>query len=522
MGLPQYLRYLIQRYPKTISSLAPSDGFDRAFIDFNGVIHQAAASTLTHASDEPVANSDIISRTLLETSALLLELGISEERAMLAIDGMPPMSKIVQQRSRRFVSSWRRHELNTGTLWDTNSITPGTDFMKQLSSALASCFPNAYISDSSVPGEGEAKICDILEQDPSGLSSKDVVVGTDGDLLIRAVLSSINKPNKTIHVMRQEREGSMYVDICALRDAICQDVGNGIQGIRDYILLMELVGNDFIPPITYLHHKPSGVPFLLALYRKEILHGNQKGIVQKSEEANGLYTINWEFLTKILREVAEQEDSRMIGIHRRFMEAFPPKEAAQWSKAEALDNLPLYEKHPGEDICPFRPGWRRRYYRYLLGLQGDVDAAGSLCELYLEGIQWMFDYYFNPSLVPHHDGWYYPHGYSPTAVDLYSWLELKGPPLTKKVHSVQCPSNDPQFQLLMVLPPQSYQLLPKELQDIVLNPAHGCTHMFPKQFQIFSYLKRYLWECPPRLPELNVNLLHNRYVQAKDSTTTNV
>ena len=114
----------------------------------------------------------------------------------LAIDGVAPRAKQNQQRSRRFRTakdaeeaklreleikqSWKDQidfdeaEWETGWHFDSNVITPGTEFMHRLSVALKSYIVErsnndpiwegiaVVHSDASVPGEGEHKILDFI------------------------------------------------------------------------------------------------------------------------------------------------------------------------------------------------------------------------------------------------------------------------------------------------------------------------------------------------------------------------
>lgn len=105
----------------------------------------------------------------------------------LAVDGVAPRAKMNQQRSRRFRSSREAEELaatilaRDGTLpdassrFDSNCITPGTDFMLKLGIAMTKWIEFKQKSDPfwkngadvvftgpDVPGEGEHKVMDYI------------------------------------------------------------------------------------------------------------------------------------------------------------------------------------------------------------------------------------------------------------------------------------------------------------------------------------------------------------------------
>lgn len=114
---------------------------------------------------------------------------------MFAIDGVAPKAKMNQQRKRRFRSAiesiekkikekkiltdWTKLGLDLPKLnessFDSNVITPGTDFMDRLSIVIKHYIKerlqsderwkdlNIVFSDSNVPGEGEHKILDYIK-----------------------------------------------------------------------------------------------------------------------------------------------------------------------------------------------------------------------------------------------------------------------------------------------------------------------------------------------------------------------
>ena len=97
-----------------------------------------------------------------------------------------------------------KEDLNQQTkIWDTNQITPGTNFMNQLNTFLKNkCkdLPIPYIiSDSNEPGEGEHKIMKYIDNLPQ--SSNSVIYGLDADLIM---LSMLRKSN--IYLLRERTE----------------------------------------------------------------------------------------------------------------------------------------------------------------------------------------------------------------------------------------------------------------------------------------------------------------------------
>ena len=106
--------------------------------------------------------------------------GIKLNTLYISIDGVAPQAKMVQQRSRRFRSVIYKNEVRkidkmfnkpeNKNEWDTNAITPGTEFMYDLSNYLKGMLktdkyyksiPKCILSDASYPGEGEHKILNI-------------------------------------------------------------------------------------------------------------------------------------------------------------------------------------------------------------------------------------------------------------------------------------------------------------------------------------------------------------------------
>lgn len=142
----------------------------------------------------------------------------------LAIDGVAPRAKMNQQRSRRFRTALDAQEKAERTAsiknkwaadgikfadrpaqggeqgFDSNVITPGTEFMQNLSKALRLCIVErlhnsdrwqhlkVIFSDASVPGEGEHKILDFIRaqraQQGYDPNTSHCIHGADADLIM--------------------------------------------------------------------------------------------------------------------------------------------------------------------------------------------------------------------------------------------------------------------------------------------------------------------------------------------------
>ncbi|GMH92074.1 hypothetical protein TL16_g12239, partial [Triparma laevis f. inornata] len=155
----------------------------------------------------------------------------------LAIDGVAPRAKMNQQRARRFRSAQEVREAKDiqdqviedfvkrgikppdakDDPWDSNVITPGTDFMLKLSTYIryyvrcristgGEYYKNLKIifTDASVPGEGEHKIMSHIRlqrarpgYDPN---VKHVLHGLDADLIMLGLATH----EVNFYVLREE------------------------------------------------------------------------------------------------------------------------------------------------------------------------------------------------------------------------------------------------------------------------------------------------------------------------------
>ena len=205
MGIPKFYRYLSERYP-LINEVVTSNEYlphcDYLYLDVNGIIHNA-----THGNSAlgKVPSTDQVASYVMGYISHIFKQIQPKKLMFIAVDGVAPRAKLNQQRSRRFRTICDRCEEMeltgyTGEVFDSNCITPGTEFMTKVDS-LIEYFIRKKISDDplwrntkilysshTVPGEGEHKIMEFIRylctSSDYNASSRHCIYGLDADLIL--------------------------------------------------------------------------------------------------------------------------------------------------------------------------------------------------------------------------------------------------------------------------------------------------------------------------------------------------
>ena len=256
MGIPSYFSQLRRRYGKhldtwLVSSLPDDTPCAQLYVDLNGILHIAAHKVIQRFEDEflaqrePSANSlaaveaemeanreallrdqlhPRLFQEVVEAIQRLLDTARPTQLCYLAIDGVAPRAKMVQQRQRRYRAvedKAQEHALYTkhhkpyvrGLLWDSNCVTPGTTFMQALETYLQVHLQTDLVkphettrivlSDATEPGEGEHKIMDTLRAQGPGPNEAAVIYGQDADLLMLAFAYRASHPGTPVYILRE-------------------------------------------------------------------------------------------------------------------------------------------------------------------------------------------------------------------------------------------------------------------------------------------------------------------------------
>jgi len=330
-------RWLTDQYPNILNrrlgsatSIPPVDNF---YLDMNGIIHPC-----THGNNEDeitILDETEMFKKIFGYVDRLYKIVMPRKVLYLAVDGVAPRAKMNQQRSRRFRSSKEAEKLAATILardgalpekdaFDSNCITPGTDFMLKLGLAMRKWIEykqatdpvwkngcDVVVSGPDVPGEGEHKVMDYIREtkalynpdDPSashphwspGLTH--VLYGLDADLimlglathepnfmLLREKMSVVmagrgrHKHRKKKDMLDYTRDDFELLELAALREMFkiqfrkFADSGrlNVEYDVRrvidDFIFMCMFVGNDFLPHVPHLEIDNGALSLMLNNY----------------------------------------------------------------------------------------------------------------------------------------------------------------------------------------------------------------------------------------------------------------
>lgn len=192
-GIPKMFRWLTDQYPDILNrqlqeGIRPDLQVDNFYLDMNGIIHPC---THGNAQDEIVILDEMaMFKKIFLYVDRLYKLVRPNKVLYLAVDGVAPRAKMNQQRSRRFrsvkeaentaselIAQGKLDNLENIQRFDSNCITPGTDFMLKLSIAMQKWVEfkmqtdefwkqgaDVIVSGPDVPGEGEHKVMDFLRE----------------------------------------------------------------------------------------------------------------------------------------------------------------------------------------------------------------------------------------------------------------------------------------------------------------------------------------------------------------------
>lgn len=488
MGIPRFFGYIINHFDNIISSLIDVK-IDMLYFDFNCLIHPIANSIIEKNLDK---YEQVILKEIYKYTKKIISL-INPKTVYIAVDGVVPMAKVIQQRKRRYRAvidaSYRnkiktKHNVPINEEWSSNCISVATKFMETLHKYLLINLKKIdceiIYSSYHTPNEGEHKIIHHIKQN----TYKNVLIyGLDADL----ILLSMTITNSNVYLLREgntvnSKDEFIYVNINNFKHAIYEFISertdlklNVKRVVNDFIFFCSFLGNDFLPPVLSIAEK--GIEKLLETYSHIIT-------ICKTYLINAeILKINSVFLIEFINKLNKQCKFHIKRNTRKCFESDSYKRDI-WM----LDNLKIFDI---DVITTDHEKWFRDYYFK------DVEME-SVCFEYLRGLEFILGYYFND--VPSWQ-WFYKYDVAPLLSDLLEFIDS----YTFNKKFKQSEPITPFIQLLLTIPPKHKYMLPIKYQKIMDDNVD----LFPIEYKLDMINKFMFYECEPILPCINLKKVIN-------------
>ena len=525
MGIPSYFSYIVKNHTMILKKIDVSEiKMDNFYLDCNSIIYDCVHKIDFSKLNDSEADT-IIRSVCLKIDEYILQIK-PNNNILIAFDGVAPVAKLEQQRSRRYKSLYQANvsrSLFKGLKpdpWNTTAITPGTVFMNMLNEKIKQQYTDAskyhakniILSLSDKHGEGEHKIFQYIRDFPEEHKEQNTVIyGLDADLIMLCInhlpiSQNIFLFRETPHFIQSisselEPNESYIIDIPKLARVITLDMNNGNElileqqknRIYDYIFMTFFLGNDFMPHFPSINIRTGGVDKMMNAYKATI------GLT--NENLTDGKIIYWKNVRKLILFLAEMEENNIkkeTKTRDRREKIILPNKTPE-DKFNKFNSLPTYERAIEKIINVYQEDWQLRYYKCLFDIVDVTDEVKKeICMNYLEGLEWNMKYYTYgcPDWR-----WKYKYDYPPLLCDLIHYI-----PHLKKVfikNKKEKPVSE-LVQLCYVLPKQSLQMLPKQLYEKILKDH---IEWYDNQCDFSWAYCKYFWESHVKMPEIEIEEL---------------
>jgi len=353
MGVPKFFRWLSERYPAISQLIAENriPEFDCLYLDMNGIIHNCTHKDTGEDTTFRLSEEEMFIRIFNYIEHLFGKIK-PKQLFFMAIDGVAPRAKMNQQRARRFRTALDTEKARDKAIsegvempkeppFDSNCITPGTEFMAKLTQQLK-YFVNKKVSEDAdwqgceivlsgheVPGEGEHKIMEYIRnakaQPDYDSNVRHCLYGLDADLIMLGLLShdphfcllreevTFGRASKA-KTKELEHQNFYLLHLCIVREYLelefqeLKEPGRLSfpfdleRVIDDFILMAFFVGNDFLPNLPRLHINEGALAAMFRIYKSVLPLGD--GYINEGG------VINLPRLQRLLDELAKDETNQ--------------------------------------------------------------------------------------------------------------------------------------------------------------------------------------------------------------------
>ncbi len=195
MGVPSYFSYIIKNYSNIIckrKQVLNSNAIQYLMMDCNSIIYDEFRK-MNSTNDDDDVEKTLIYNVIQKISSYISYINPTT-LVYITFDGVAPLAKMEQQRTRRYKSS---AQSTSDSSWKTSNITPGTPFMQKLTKQIRSSFnglekhfnvSQIIVTGTDECGEGEHKMYHYIRNSNITTNDTIAVYGLDSDLIILSVL----------------------------------------------------------------------------------------------------------------------------------------------------------------------------------------------------------------------------------------------------------------------------------------------------------------------------------------------
>lgn len=517
MGVPGFFAWLLSNSSKIEEKIILNKLENKKntntylMLDTNCLLHPCAQEIIAEYKQSDKSREEIEELIWIKITSyidLMIDT-IKPTHLYVAIDGSAPMSKIQQQRQRRYKYLYDLTKIYTETKIDDNKhlpktsieLTPGTEYMERIHKNMITYIKSKtelkYIYSSyHDPGEGEHKILQYIKQNNLSQDKKNklIIYGLDADLLFLALSININKQNyDNIFIMREavvfnknnNNELFNYVSISSLGKLITSyDIS-----VQDFILLSYLVGNDFLPRICGLDIKKKGLDKIIDAYKKSNI--NNELLVNVLEKD---IIINHELLKSIFSKLIWTE---------KYFGTLQDKDKDNNNKSEYQEIIKFNKGETQFTTCftKFKPTNSLEYYNHYLDIKCielNIDIIQNMVKEYLKGIIWVAHYYFIDCISYEYC---YKYAIPPLLEDIVKYY----PNIDDLVIQEKKCEILPIEQLILAVPKQLYSyILDKDVIDDILN-IKEIGYMLTNTNNIEINKESIYWKSELKIPYVELN-----------------
>jgi len=519
MGIPSYFSHIIKNHNIIIKKPNLQSVIQNLYIDSNSIIYDIIYSLDTTDVEFEIIYEKICSKILLYIEQLQ-----PQNLVYIAFDGIAPIAKLSQQRTRRIKNVILKKINNklsgASSGWDTTQITPGTEFMKSLNKYIQHFFTQqkgqkytVKLSLTDEAGEGEHKLFRYI-RDHNHTDQTTVVYGLDADLIMLSLLhtkycSQIYLYRETPHFIKQLDSSLNPAELYLISiNDLCDRIASGMTNnqptcenktrvMTDYIFICFMLGNDFIPHNPSINIRTNGIDILLEIYKK--FHADKKFIIDEKG------SIEWKNFRAFMQILSSEEENYLKYEHslrnKHEKRRFPTGTDDEIQMK--LNYLPSIHREGEIYINPNSKGWQTRYYNTLFDVEYNEIRRKQICFQYLEALEWTWKYY---SQECYDWRWKYDYDYAPLFEDVVKYIPYYQFDFIK--HSTE-PHINNITQLIYVLPSESHYLLPTKVQTILQTKF---AHWFDKETISFKWdYCKYLWEAHLTLPDMDIQTIEKSF-----------